>query len=188
MKFRQQMTALLLAAMMFTLAPLSVSAAARYASPAARPNFGASAAFAVPLVAGGVSVPVTGTASKGGKFTGNFAISQFKVAGNQIVAVGTLTGTIQNSVGNVIGTVLKTVQMITTISAASCDILHLELGPLDLDLLGLQVHLNRIVLDIDADPTGGLLGALLCAVANLLNVGGPLASIADLLNQILALL
>src|SRR5215213_2153565 len=172
----------------FTLAPLSVSAAARHASPAAQTNFGAGGALAVPLAPGGVSVPVTGTTSKGGKFTGNFAISQFKVVNNQIVAVGTLTGTIQNSVGNVIGTVLKTIQMIVNITDASCDILHLELGPLDLDLLGLQVHLNKVVLDIDADPTGGLLGALLCAVANLLNAGGPLASIVDLLNQILALL
>ena len=35
-------------------------------------------------------------------------------------------------------------------AAATCDILHLVLGPLDLDLLGLQVHLNRVVLDIVA--------------------------------------
>ena len=188
MKFRQQMAALLLAATMFTLAPLSVSAAARYTPPAARPNFGASAALAVPLAPGGVTVPVTGKTSKGGVITGDFAIKEFKVVNNQIVAAGTLTGTIQNGAGRVIGTVLKTIQMIVTINAATCDILHLELGPLDLDLLGLQVHLNRIVLDIDADPTGGLLGALLCAVANLLNTGGPLAAIADLLNQILVLL
>lgn len=185
MNFRQQTTALLLAAIMFTLAPLSVSAAARYTPPAAQTNF---APLAVPLAPGGVTVPVTGTTSKGGVITGDFTIKEFKVVNNQIVAVGTLTGTIRNGVGNVIGTVLKTVQMLVTINAASCDILHLELGPLDLDLLGLQVHLNRIVLDIDADPTGGLLGALLCAVANLLNTGGTLAAIADLLNQILALL
>jgi hypothetical protein len=44
------------------------------------------------------------------------------------------------------------------------------------------------VLDIDADPTGGLLGSLLCAVANLLNIGGPLADLVGLLNQILGLL
>ena len=188
MTFRQQMTAVLLAAMMFTLAPLSVSAAARHATPAARPNFGAGAVLAVPLAPGGVSVPISGTTSKGGVITGDFAIKEFKVVNNQIVAVGTLTGTIRNGVGHVIGTVLKTIQMIVTINAASCDILHLELGPLDLDLLGLQVHLNRIVLDIDADPTGGLLGSLLCAVANLLNIGGPLADIVALLNQILALL
>lgn len=57
-------------------------------------------------------------------------------------------------------------------------------GPLDPELLGLGVHLNRAVLDIDADPTGGLL----CAVANLLDVSGPLADIAALLNPILGLL
>jgi len=183
MNTRHKALALLLCSVMFALAPLGVSAATN--SPAARSTKLAPAAVAF---AGGVTVPVTGTTSKGGKFTGNFAISQFQVVNNQIVAVGTLTGTVQNAVGNVIGTVLKTVQMLVTIKAASCDILHLELGPLDLDLLGLEVHLDRVVLDIDADPTGGLLGALLCAVANLLDVGGPLADIVGLLNQILALL
>ena len=177
---RHKTLALILGAVMFALTPFSVAAAPRATSLA--PS-ALTAAFA-----DGVTVPVAGTTSKGGKFTGNFAISQFKVVGDQIVAVGTLTGTIQNGVGSVIGTVLKTIQMIVNITGASCDILHLELGPLDLDLLGLEVHLNRVVLDIDADPTGGLLGALLCAVANLLNVGGPLADIVGLLNQILALL
>jgi len=33
-------------------------------------------------------------------------------------------------------------------ATGSCRILHLELGPLDLDLLGLVVHLDRVVLDI----------------------------------------
>ena len=180
MKSRRTALALFLSALTLALMPLSVAAApkANYLAPRA-----AAVAFA-----GGVTVPVAGTTSKGGKFNGNFAISQFQVVGDQIVAVGTLTGTIQNGAGNVIGTVLKTIQMVAQITGASCDILHLELGPLDLDLLGLEVHLNQVVLDIDADPTGGLLGALLCAVANLLNVGGPLADIVALLNQILALL
>jgi len=186
MNTRHRAIALLLCVSLLALAPSGVAAASN-GQAAASNNFAPRAAVAA-APAGGVTVPVTGTTSKGGKFTGNFAISQFKVVNNQIVATGTLTGTVQNSVGNVIGTVLKTVQMIVTIKAASCDILHLELGPLDLDLLGLEVHLNRIVLDIDADPTGGLLGSLLCAVANLLDAGGPLADIVDLLNQILGLL
>ena len=181
MNSRRNTIALLLAILTFSIAPLSVSAAAR-------PSNFAPPAAVVAAFADGVTVPVTGTTSKGGKFTGNFAVSQFRVVDDQIVAVGTLTGTIQNGTGSVIGTILKTVQMLVTINAATCDILHLELGPLDLNLLGLEVHLNRVVLDIDADPTGGLLGALLCAVANLLDVGGPLADIVGLLNQILALL
>jgi hypothetical protein len=183
MNIRQRTLALLLGIVMLSLMPLSISASARNAGPPAGSN-----ALLVAPVAGGVSVPVSGTTSKGGKFTGTFNIQKFSVVNNQIVAVGTLTGTIQNSIGNVIGTILRTISMIVNIRGATCDILHLELGPLDLDLLGLVVHLDKVVLDITADPSGGLLGALLCAVANLLNTGGLLSDIVDLLNQILALL
>ena len=47
------------------------------------------------------------------------------------------------------------------------------LGPLDLNLLGLEVHLDPVVLDIVAQPgPGNLLGNLLCAVAGLLDGAG----------------
>src|SRR6266516_628461 len=182
---QQRTLALLLGVIMLSLMPLSFSADARNAGPLAGPQ--ANTLTLTPM-AGGEAVPATGTTSKGGKFTGTFNIKQFSVVNNQIVAIGTLTGTIQNAVGNVVGTVLKTISLIVTFHGASFDILHLELGPLDLDLLGLVVHLDKIVLDIDADPSGGLLGSLLCAVANLLNTNGLLSDIADLLNQILSLL
>ena len=75
------------------------------------------------------------------------------------------------------------------VTAASCDILNLVLGPLDLNLLGLEVHLNQVVLDILATTgAGNLLGNLLCAVAGLLDGGAALGQIAGLLNQILAIL
>lgn len=71
---------------------------------------------------------------------------------------------------------------------ATCPILHLTLGPLDLNLLGLMVHLNQVVLNIDAQAgPGNLLGNLLCAVANLLN-GPNLGILTNLLNQIVNLL
>ena len=58
---------------------------------------------------------------------------------------------------------------LTTNSAASpmtiCPILDLTLGPLDLNLLGLIVHLDTVHLVITADSTGGLLGQLLCGLA-----------------------
>jgi hypothetical protein len=60
-------------------------------------------------------------------------------------------------------------------AAAVCTVLDLTLGPLDLNLLGLMVHLgggasgnDPLHLTITADPTGGLLGSLLCGLA-----GGP---------------
>jgi hypothetical protein len=73
-------------------------------------------------------------------------------------------------------------------AAAPCDVLNLVLGPLDLDLLGLQVHLDRVVLNIVAQSgAGNLLGNLLCAVAGLLDGGlnGVLGRLVNLLNRIL---
>jgi len=65
----------------------------------------------------------------------------------------------------------------------TCEILNLSLGPVNLNLLGLNVHLDDcakgpVIVDIDAIPStdtgGGLLGDLLCGVANLLNNPGAL--------------
>ena len=79
----------------------------------------------------------------------------------------------------------------TARGAAACNILSLVLGPLDLNILGLRIELHQVELDITAIPGGGLLGDLLCAVANLLNggpLGGLLGQLRTLLNQILGLL
>ena len=67
-----------------------------------------------------------------------------------------------------------------------CGILFLDLAPLHLDVLGLNVDLSQVVLDISAVPgAGNLLGNLLCAVAGLLDNGGPLQGIGALLNRLL---
>jgi hypothetical protein len=132
-----------------------------------------------------VTVPVTADVVGGTLEDAQFAISGFDVKNGELVAVGTLTGTLTNTTT---GAVTEISQRITLDASAtgSCDILHLELGPLDLNLLGLVVHLDQIVLDIDAQSgPGNLLGNLLCAVAGLLDNGGVLTSIASLLNQIL---
>ena len=149
--------------------------------------------MAQPLPPGGLTIPVTGTFTDAlggtGRFVGTFNVQRFAQDNGQIAAVGTLTGTLTNSVGAVLGSIVRTVSLIVNSAAtqASCEILHLELGPLDLNLLGLVVHLDKVVLDITAVPgAGNLLGNLLCAVANLLNGGGPLQQIINLLNQILA--
>jgi hypothetical protein len=49
--------------------------------------------------------------------------------------------------------------------ATTCSILNLTLGPLHLNLLGLVVDLSTVHLVITADPAGGLLGSLLCSLA-----------------------
>ncbi len=97
---------------------------------------------------------------------------------SQLLAVGKL------SLGGInLGTVQAPVNLAGT--AGSCPVLHLDLGPLDLNLLGLKVHLNDVVLDITAQSgPGNLLGNLLCAVAHLLD-GGPTSGLAGLLNNVL---
>jgi hypothetical protein len=143
--------------------------------------------------------PVTGTGKTAAgvpvNFAGTLAISQFGTLGESVVAVATLSGTVTDAAGTVVGTVsnlkLTDLALIGGSASGDCQILHLELGPLDLDLLGLQVHLDKVVLDITAQPgEGNLLGNLLCAIAGLLDPGAgvPLNIIADLLNSLLDLL
>lgn len=62
-----------------------------------------------------------------------------------------------------------------------CPILNLELGPIDLNLLGLRVQTSEICVRVQAER-GALLGDLLCAIANLLNGPNPLANLLAFLN------
>ena len=69
---------------------------------------------------------------------------------------------------------------------AVCPILHLTLGPLDLNLLGLRVQLNQVVLDVTAIPgPGNLLGNLLCAIAGLLDGVDLSGILGDLLRNLI---
>ena len=114
-----------------------------------------------------------------------------------MVAIGTLHSVLTDATGSTVGTTDTAVTLPVQLpqgdvsALAACPILHLVLGPLDLNLLGLTVHLNTVVLDITAiSGPGNLLGNLLCAIAGLLDGGlnAPLAQIVALLNAILALL
>jgi hypothetical protein len=142
--------------------------------------------------------------SRGRNFNGILDITEFVERDGGIVALGALTGKVTGKgVGN--QAVNEPVELpvnlpdvpITDTSARQraqaqqleCEVLHLELGPITLNLLGLNVFIGGpnntpLIVDITADPSGGLLGQLLCALAG----GGPLAQIVDLLNQILAIL
>ena len=109
----------------------------------------------------------------------------FALQNGQLVANGILAGTLTN--GTVVTSILQTVTAsIISTATSSCTILHLVLGPINLDVLGLTVTTNQIVLDISAIPgPGNLLGNLLCAIANLLNGTPDLGTLASLLNRLL---
>lgn len=124
-------------------------------------------------------------------FTGTFTPTHFTGTKTTLTALGTVTGTVTNASGQVLETVNQQTSAPATPADPSCNVLSLTLGPLNLNLLGLVVTLNQVVLNITAESgAGNLLGNLLCTVANLLNNNGSgnLIPVANLLNQILSLL
>ena len=77
----------------------------------------------------------------------------------------------------------------TAQAVGTCDILLLDLGPLHLDVLGLVVDLNEVVLDISAQTgSGNLLGNLLCTIVRLFDAPAIFAAIGNILDQINAIL
>jgi len=127
-----------------------------------------------------------------GGFVGTFTLTGTQVVNGVLSAVGTLTGNVLGPTGAVLGTANQSITAPLQVSG-SCQILSLTIGPIHLNLLGLVIDLNQIVLNITAVPgAGNLLGNLLCAVANLLNQGGPLSNLLNqlstVLNQIIAAL
>lgn len=139
-----------------------------------------------------LSAPVTSGAPAGSNFAGTLTLTGFSVVNGVLSATANLVGSILGPAGDLIQSINQTITAAVT-AAGSCQILTLTLGPLDLNLLGLVIHLNQVVLNITAvSGAGNLLGNLLCAVANLLNGGGPLqtllTNLTTVLNDILAAL
>jgi hypothetical protein len=150
-------------------------------------------------------VPVQASKNGGNKnFAGEWTVTRFVEDGGALFAEGVLTGQVTNKHGKVTHDVEETVLLpvaVTSDSTASagalraqtepvCDVLFLQLGPITLNLLGLNIQIGGgpegtlpIVIEITADPSGGLLGSLLCSLAG----GLPLGDLTDLI-QFLTLL
>ncbi len=157
------------------------------------PAANAAPARAASDAAGTLTSVVTGTFTDAqggtGTFAGTFTPSQFADAGDHIDATGVLAGQLTDSTGAVQNVSQTQTFAVQDINPIGCQVLDLNLAPLDLDLLGLVVHLDRVHLNITAVPgAGNLLGNLICGIAGLLDGVGTLAQISQLLNQILALL
>lgn len=143
------------------------------------------------------NIPVTGTTADG-LFEGRLTVSSLsRNDAGQLVAAGVLRGEVNGQ--NVRQTFQDVVVNLTEdgqqmgVQQHECDILFLDVGPIFLDVLGLQVDLSQIVLDITAvRGPGNLLGNLLCAVAGLLDgfdlsgaLGQVLDNILDAINRLL---
>jgi hypothetical protein len=148
-------------------------------------------------------IPIQGTILTGGTFSGSLDIVSFEpnATNTGIVANGLVTGVLHTPGGNQqVNNVLVRNIPVSLEGAgnapaapnAVCEILDLSIGPIDLDLLGLVVHVDEINITIDAESgPGNLLGNLLCAIVGLLDgnpLGDVLGQIVDLLNRIIDLL
>jgi len=186
------LTALLALALVSTGAALA-SGAPRAAAPAAAPK-------AVPVAvraaaAAPAALPLTGTLRNAaganvGKVTGQ--VTSFVVRNGRLTALANLTGTSGAATQTVRGVALPIADATNprAISGVvNCQILNLVIRPIDLNLLGLVVHLDRVHLNITAVPgSGNLLGNLLCAVAHLLDGPPFLSNVRNLLNQALQII
>ncbi|RKO23679.1 ABC transporter substrate-binding protein [Pseudarthrobacter phenanthrenivorans] len=159
------------------------TAPASAAPPAPAPAAAANAADVA-----NVTATINETIDGVGSFTGSFVPTGFGTENGDLTVTGLVEGTF-TSVDGVVTPISQTVT--TTVDAgtsnAACDIINLDLGPLNLNVLGLVVDLSQVQLDITAVPgAGNLLGNLLCSVAGLLDGNGT-SGLANLLNRALGL-
>jgi hypothetical protein len=157
-------------------------------------------------------VPITGSVAGGGTFVGTLSLQEFAVRGDQVVAVGMISGAVSGNpkqrrtglqgpvelpvtagqaadarppIRNQRGTGLwPGGPMIRPVQQETCGVLHLETAGTTLNLLGLTVTLNPVVLDISGE-SGGVLGNLVCQILAVLN---NVVNLVGLLNQLLGLL
>ena len=128
-----------------------------------------------------------------GAFNGVLSITKFALKAGAVIAKGVLNGDVTQTVGGVTTTVghltnFKVNLPLLDPPGAACDILHLTLGPLHLNLLGLVVDLSVVHLDITGvTGPGNLLGNLLCAVTGLLDQGltGILHNLLGVINKLI---
>lgn len=149
------------------------------------------------------TIHVHGQAMNGKKFKGHFAIQRYVPKGKKVYAVGKLTGTLNGrhvtkQDVSMPAKLTKHSKSAAQAAASSCTVLHLQLGPINLNLLGLRVQLFGgtnpskplpITLLITAVPgKGNLLGNLLCDLTGALNPTGVLGQLAGNKSQLAATL
>jgi hypothetical protein len=139
-----------------------------------------------------LQLPIVGTAATGRTFAGTLSIQSFEARGDKVVAIGMVTGTVAGVGTALVGPVTLPVEVgagsqgaaapsSAVTAQATCQVLHLDLGAVNLNLLGVQVTTLPIAIDLSGDSAAPL-GNLVCTiVATLNNVVG----LVGLLNQLL---
>ena len=145
-----------------------------------------------------VQLPITGTTPSGAVFAGTLTFEAFIARENKVFAMALVSGSLTGPAGVPLGTTLVRVAVPVTVEPGfqalsgnreantqrqPCDVLHLEVGALNLDVLGLQV--TTLPIGIDLVGGEGVLGQLICVILETL---GSVVGLVNLLNQLLGLL
>ncbi len=133
----------------------------------------AATATATPARTARASAPAQATYTSG-QVGVKFTVQRFIKTKHSITAIGTVTSTFTPDDGSA-ATVAKQpfrakvttgpALFSATGSQKICNVLNLTLDKLSLNLLGLHVDLDKVVLNITANNKGGVLGTLFCSLA-----------------------
>src|SRR4051812_7777019 len=160
----------------------------------------------------GLVLPIVGAGEGGVRFSGTVAVQRFVQRNGEVFAIGAVSGTVSGPTGTIGTSFLLPVSFpvhigdgVTTrgegarirpgvlvapgrgarlllAQASTCGVLHLDLGAVDLNLLGVGVTTTPVTMDINGD-TAGPLGNLVCtALATVNNVVG----LVNVLNSLLS--
>jgi hypothetical protein len=155
------------------------------------------AAYADPNKNAVLQLPV---ASAAGNFTGTFSINRFEARGGAVVAVGMIRGSIAGAGSFIAGEVAAPVTFssasaasaqsaarnaaVAQQQAAACTPLTIDIGAMNLDVMGLTITTQPISLDLSGDSSAPL-GNLVCTIESTLN---NVVGLVNLLNQLLGAL
>ena len=115
------------------------------------------------LLAGAQAAPAAHAAHTG-RLNVGVQVMRFTDPGRKLSAVGSVSATLTDNRGHT-STIHTTVALAAS-TGGGCKVLHLDLKELTLQLLGLNAHLDRVILDITGDAKGGVLGSLFCKLAH----------------------
>jgi hypothetical protein len=142
---------------------------------AAAPAFAAAPGFATG------NSPLVRTAAHQSKLHLAVHVTRFAVKRGRTIARGTVNTKLTDLTGK--NTVVKAPVTLSVKHTGSCRVLHLQLDKLTLVLLGLNVNLDKVILDVTGQRSGGVLGRLFCKLSRAKIAGaGAQASAVKALN------
>jgi hypothetical protein len=113
-----------------------------------------------------VHLVVTGQA-RGGVLGSLFCkLAHAKATAARVAVAHTMNASLRHHPLQPLGFTVALKPVATQTAAATCPVLDLTLGPLNLNLLGLVVDLNQVHLTITATQGGGTLGDLFCNLSH----------------------